>query len=255
MSSTDQFLMALQAYQEIQAELRKPEETAVFVAPDLAQAEPLPQGSLLLGLAENSQPLSIDLYDPATGPLLVAGEGGCGKTAFLQALANASDLQPDFQFGVITPFPEEWHIQEALPGCLGVWPAYHSSAGQFLEQLVSWAEVLPDTRQAILLFVDSLEVMTLDSPARQALRWLLAHGPESQVWPVVTVNPGRMARLGSMLEYFQTRILGYTRRVNAARLLTNDSQVNLASLVPGLQFYLSEPQGCLRFWIPPTEGV
>lgn len=255
MSTTDQFLQALQAYQEIQAELRQPEETAVFIAPDPVQAEPVPAGSLLLGLADDSLPLTLDLYDPAPGPLLVAGDGGCGKTAFLQSLASASDLHPDVQFGVITPFPEEWGALEALPGCLGIWPAYHPSAGHFLEQLVSWAEVLSKTRQAILLFVDGLDVMTLDSPARYHLRWLLAHGPQSQIWPVVTVNPGRMARLGSILEYFQTRILGHIRRSQTACLLTGDLQLNLAALIPGLQFYLSWPQGCLRFWIPPTEGV
>lgn len=255
MSTTDQFLLALQAYQEIQAELRQPEETACFVAPDPAQADPVPEGALLLGLAEDGLPLNLDLYDPAPGPLLVAGDGGCGKTALLQSLAGASDLQPDFQFGVITPFPEEWRGQEALPGCLGVWPAYHPSVGHFLGQLASWAETLPETRQAILLFVDGLDVMTLDSSARHYLRWLLANGPQHQVWPVVTVNAGRVNRLGSLLENFQTRILGHVRRPQTASLLTDDPQVDLAALTPSSQFYLSWPQGCLRFWLSPIEGV
>jgi hypothetical protein len=254
MSSTDQFLIALQAYQEIQAELHQPEETAVFMAPDLAQGEPLPEGSLLLGMGENSQPLTIDLYDPEPGAILVAGDHRCGKTAFLQSLANATELQDDFQFAVITPFPEEWHSQESLPGCLGIWPAYHPAADHFLEQLISWANVLPDTRQAILLFVDSLELMTLGSPARQSLRWLLAHGPECHVWPVVTVNAARVTRLGSMLEHFRTRILGYTRRGSTAQLFTDTLQVDLDSLIPGMQFYYCDPEGCLKFWIPPVEG-
>ena len=74
------------------------------------QAAGLPGGSLLLGLAEDGLPVLLDLYDPAPGPLLVAGDGGSGKTAFLQSLARAAGLQDssDIQFGVITPFPEEW---------------------------------------------------------------------------------------------------------------------------------------------------
>ena len=255
MSSTDQFMIALQAYQEIQSELHQPEQTAVFVDPDPLQEDPLPSGALLLGLGEDGQPLALDLYDPSPGPLLVAGDGGCGKTALLQSLANASDSLPDVQFGVVTLFPEEWRVQEAYPGCLGIWPACHPASGGFLDQLISWAEVLPQTRQAILLFVDGLDMMLREPPARHQLRWLLAHGPQSQVWPVVTVNPGRMNRLGSLLEPFQTRIFGHTRSPRTMRLLTDDPQLDLGALVPGSQFYISGPQVSLRFWIPPSEGV
>ncbi len=255
MSTTEQFLIALQAYQEVQAELRQPEETACFLAPDLVQTNPVPPGTLLLGLSEDGQAVTLDLYDPSPGPLLVAGDGGSGKTAFLQALAGASDLHQDTQFGVITPFPEEWRGQEAMPNSMGIWPAYHPSAGHFLQQLVSWAQMLPKTRLVALLFVDGLDVMTLDSSARYHLRWLLAHGPKYQVWPVVAINPGRVARLGSLLECFQTRILGHIRRYQTARLVIADPQVNLAALIPGTQFCLSWPQGCLQFWLPPLEGV
>jgi NACHT domain len=255
MSSTDQFLIALQAFQELQSELHPPEETAVFVDPDPLQVAELPPGSLLLGLGEDVHPLTLDLYDPAPGPILVAGDGGCGKTTFLKSLAAASDSLPDVQFGVVTPFPEEWKDQEALPGCLGIWPSYHPSSGDFLERLVSWAEVLPATRQAVLLFVDGLDLMLREPPARHQLRWLLAHGPGTQVWPLVTVNPGHMARLGSMLDYFTTRILGHTRTARTMRLLTDDPALDLCSLAPGVQFYLVGKDESLRFWIIPMEGA
>jgi hypothetical protein len=262
MTTTDQFLIALQAYQEIQAELRQGEAPLPVVAqthiPELPADPPfaLPEGSLLLGLAEDGLPVLLDLYDPAPGPLLVAGDGGCGKTAFLQSLAQASNLQDpgEVQFGVLTPFPEEWTAQESLPNCMGIWPVHHSVAGKFMSQLVSWAEVLPEGRQAVLLLFDGLDLLIANGfQVQRDLRWLLMYGPERQVWPVVTVNPGRLGRHGTWLDYFQTRILGQVKRPQTARLLLDDPEINLAALLPGSQFGLSRPEGWLKFWLPPVE--
>jgi hypothetical protein len=253
MATTDQFLLAYQAYREVQAELQRNEQAGTAPAP--ADAEAIPSGSLLLGLAEDGLPLLLDLYDPAPGSLLVAGDGGCGKTAFLKSLARAADLDDpgDIQFGVVTPFPEEWRDHEALPGCLGIWPAYHSSAHEFLKQLVSWAEALGETRQVVLLFVDGLDLLTTaSSELRAALRWLVTHGPERQVWPVVTANPGRLARLQAWLEYFPTRILGQVRHPQTARLLAGGQELELAALVPSAQFGLLRSDGWIKFWLPPV---
>ena len=262
MSTTDQFLLALQAYQEIQAELRQEErslpltpETSIPEAP-VEQAAPIPDGSLLLGLAEDGLPVLLDLYDPTPGPLLVAGDGGSGKTAVLKSLARTSGIQNpgDIQFGVLTPFPEEWTALESQPNCLGIWPAFHPSAHNFLPQLVSWAEELPETRQAVLLLFDGLDLLNGSGfQSQHDLRWLLMYGPERQVWPVVTVNPGRLSRIQTWLDYFHTRILGQVKHAHNARLLLDDPEINLADLLPGMQFGLSQPNGWLKFLLPPLE--
>ncbi|HEY5271525.1 MAG TPA: hypothetical protein VII97_14395 [Anaerolineales bacterium] len=262
MSTTDQFLLALQAYQEIQAELRQskvppPVDAKISISGTPAdQVAKLPGGSLLLGLAEDGLTLLLDLYEPVPGPLLVAGDGGSGKTTFLQSLAQSSDLQNpgEIQFGVLTPFPEEWTALETLPNCLGIWPAYHSAARDFLSQLVSWADILSGSHQAVLVLFDGLDLLTASGfQVQHDLRWLLMYGPERQVWPVVTVNPGRLARLETWLAYFQTRILGQVKRPQTARLLVGDPKINLAALLPGKQFGLSRPEGWLKFWLPPVE--
>ena len=259
MATTDQFVLATQTYQEIKAGLRRGESPLSVAAPVIAaeipadQAAALPGGSILLGLGEDGAPLLLDLYDPAPGPLLVAGDGGCGKTAFLQSLAQASNLQDpgEVQFGVLTPFPEEWAAQESLSNCLGIWPAYHAGACSFLSKMVSWAEVLKGSRQAMLILFDGLDLLTTSGfQVRRDLCWLLKNGPERQVWPVVTLNPGRLNRLATWLEYFRTRILGQVKHRQTARLMVIDPEIELSSLLPGRQFVLSNLSGWQKFRLP-----
>jgi hypothetical protein len=260
MSISDQFTLALQVFRELETELgQRKRDVPPPPAPGIEQlvqdAGSLPADSLLLGIAADGLPLLLDLYDPAPGPVLVTGDKGCGKTAFLQMLAQTSDLMPgpgDVQFGVITHAPEEWTEVEALPGSMGVWPAAHSSAGRFLNRLVAWGgHPHNDGRTVALLLVDGLDALALsDSVTRQDLRWLLTYGPEHRIWPVVTFNAGRAPRFASWLELFGLFIYGAIRQPNLAEALTGDASADLQSLFPGLQFSLHKPDGWLKFWIP-----
>jgi hypothetical protein len=262
MSTPDQLLIALQPCQKIQAELHQDDIPLQLTAEISTPESPINRvtvpkdGSLLLGFAEDGLPLMLDLYDPAPGPLLVAGDGGSGKTAFIQSLAQASDLQNpgEIQFGVLTPFPEEWAAQECLPNCLGIWPAYHPGARTFLSQMISWAEVLPGSHQAVVVLLDGLDLITSGAfHVLHELRWLLLYGPQQQVRPVVTVNPGRLNRLIPWLDFFQTRVLGQVKLQQTARLLVGDPEIDFSALLPGRQFSLSRPQGWLKFWLPSVE--
>jgi len=262
MSTADQFPLNLQAYPEIRPELSLDGPSRPLLPgapaknPSVVGTASLPAGSLLLGLAEDGLPILLDLSNPSPGPLLVAGDGGSGKTAFLQSLARLSDLQDpgDISFGVLTPFPEEWTGLEALPHCMGIWPAYHPSAHFFLSQLQSMSDSLPRTRQSILLLFDGIDLMTgSDFQYQHELRWLLMYGPEKQVWPVLSVNPARMARLQTWLDYFHTRIIGRVKNIHNARLLLNDPKVDLSELLPGIQFGLSQSGRWQKFWLPPLE--
>jgi hypothetical protein len=215
-----------------------------------------PGGSLLLGLAKDGTPQMLDLYTPTPGPLLVAADEGCGKTTYLESLAQASIINDpgEIQFGVLTPFPEEWKVQESMPNCMGIWPTYHSSAHGFLSRLISWAEVLPFGRQIVLVLIDDLELLTAhSSQLNEDLRWLLINGPERYIWPVVSVNPGRLIRLEAWLSYFQTRILGQVKLLQTAQALVDDQNIDLACLLPGKQFFLSNSHINQKIWLPPVE--
>lgn len=259
MTISEQFPIALQAYQEIQAGFPHTAPSQGVGAKLRSKTDPrrhfdlIPDGSLLLGLAEDGMPLLYNLYDPTQGPLLVMGDGGSGKTSFLQSLARTSEFQNpgEIQFGVLTPFPEEWATQETFPNCLGIWPAYHSAAQTFMAGMVSRAENACKGRQALLVLVDGMDLLAGHGfQVRQSLRWLLMHGPENRVWPVVSFNPGRMNRFETWLDFYQTRVFGQLKRSQTALPLTQGSGVDLGRLLAGHQFYLSGRDGWKKFWLP-----
>jgi hypothetical protein len=263
MTTFDLISLSQPARQDISTGFRQgaafmPVNTGVSILEKQANLIPFShqQGTLQLGVAENGLPVMLDVYNPAPGPLLVAGDGGSGKTAFIQSLALGSDLQDpgELLFGVLTPFPEEWAEQEALSNCLGIWPAYHKSACHFLCQVVSWAEVLLGSRQVVILMVDGLDLLTTNGFHDQhILRWLLTYGPRRQIWPFVTINPGRLPHPETWLDYFQTRIFGRVQRPQTAQLLVTDPEINLAELTQGRQYGLWRQDCWLKFQL--SHGI
>jgi hypothetical protein len=264
MAIPEQIQLGFQAYQEVKQELSadRTRPLAVRSLPDvdrmISDIGPLPQEALLLGLAEDGLPVLLDLVDPAPGPILVIGEGGSGKTGFLRSLARSADQfhdPGDIQFGAITPFPDEWKTLETMPGCLGVWPDYHPSAGEFLMRLISWADALIAGKQKVLLLMDGLDLMT-EFPAETCrdLRWLCLHGPERHIWPVVTVNARRFDRQAHWADCFHTLIYGHVGSYDLARSLVVDPNADLAALLAGTQFSLQTGEGWLQFSIPSWKG-
>ncbi len=255
MSISDQFQIALEAYQDIvhddQTDL--PKERPGRVSRQPASSGPLPAGSLFLGMAADGLPVVLDLHAAGAGPLLLIASDHSGKTAFLQSIPvslNCLPNQEDIQFGVLTDFPDEWSFVEGLPNCLGIWPAYHRSCGDFLARLMSWAEVLSATRQSVLLLVDGIDLMTeMTVKCRHDLRWLLTNGPENHIWPIVTLNAKHAYESRSWLSFFHSIIYGHTEAFEIPDSLVGESSVNLPYLDPGSEFVLQSSDGGLKFRI------
>jgi len=103
------------------------------------------------------------------------------------------------------------------------------------------------------LFLDDLEAATnLDFDAKQNLRWLFLRGPARRVWPINTLNPGRMENIMPWLDAFHTRVFGPIQDSSQIRNLGAES-ANLGSLNSGTQFALREGENWLKFWIPGTD--
>jgi len=275
MTISNTFSMALQAFQELMPEIEEHKKKTIrkspsmMMAPDttlpsamtleelIAQNPTLPNDTLMLGMANDGLPVLLNLYEPAPGPVLVVGDSGVGKTSLMQTLARATDLiqdPSDIQFGVVSSNPNEWKTLDASPGSLGVWPANHSSAQDFIQRITDWAGQPEHGRQIIVLFLDDLaSIINTSYEIQENIKWLLLNGSKNQVWIVASLNVVRAIRMRVWLDLFNTHIFGYIQQPSLARALTTDSLSDFESLVPGLEFDIKQQGEWLRFWLPAIK--
>ncbi|MEW5830906.1 MAG: hypothetical protein AB1846_18595 [Chloroflexota bacterium] len=265
MDTQKRFDLVIQALTELEPELRAlPRREVLPAAPALddvlAGLGPLPREALFLGMAEDGLPVLLDLEDAAPGPLLLTGDPGSGKTAFLQLVAAAaSRLHPaeGVQFGVVTANPGEWDEFAGLPNSAGIYPVYDNAAMDFVLGLTAWAHNNRHSRQAVLLLIDELSdsVTKMDFDALQNLRWLLLRGPSRRVWPVATLDSFRFDDESlPWLEAFRTRLFGRITDPALAGELVPDFAAEVAAFIPRIQFALREGRRLLRFWLPSLNG-
>jgi len=223
----------------------------------LLQYLPLPHETLFLGVAEDGLPVLLGLRDQLPGPLLIAGDAGCGKTDFLRMIAHAVDQMHHpkvVQYGVITPHPEEWKDVSGSPNCVEIFPAYKNDAQDFLNSLTSWAHANRGENQSVLLLIDDLSMVTnMDFEVRQNLRWLLLRGPSRRVWPIVTVNPEKVSDVLAWMELFKTRLFGRTEQLQDVQRIVGRSYAALQNLRPNSDFLIREGESWLKFWIPSLD--
>lgn len=255
-----QFTLALKALREIQEEQRQ-EQPAVSdgktLFPNLAdvikQIGKIPPNALLFGIASDGLPLFLNLRNASPGPLLALADQGSGKTLFLQLLARAAArlLSPEkVRYAVLTEFPDEWDGLQREPHCLGIYPTFHSTAMDLLYELACQAESGPAETSTILL-CDGLDgILRIDPLAQENLRYLLEYGPQSFVWPVVSLGAARAAELPDWLAFFRTRIYGRIANMEVADELTPIPGAGLNTLFPGAQFCMRQKSHWLRFWLP-----
>ena len=261
MPTNRQFSMALQALTELKTETStsaSPAKPTLDGAPALsdvlAELGPLPLEALFLGIASDNLPVLLNLYDPHPGPMLIAGDAGSGKTAFLQTIAQSviqTHNSTDVQFGVVTNYPDEWEGIEEASHRVGVFPVGHRSTQEFMQSLASWAHSNKNTHQCVLLLVDDLEsVASLDLETVRNFRWLLLRGPARRVWPIVTLNAPRYGQVISWLQNFRSRVFGRVANARVAEALGGDKASVLGQLEARIQFCMREKDDWLRFWLP-----
>jgi hypothetical protein len=231
----------------------QPTDDSSTLSRALAEIGPLPREGLFLGIASDGLPVLLNLHDPLPGPMLVIGDEGAGKTAFLKAIAESIQLthsSDDVQFALITNRPEEWSTFKLTDHVAGMFDVEHDGAEQLINSLAAWAHTNKDTHQSVILLVDDLEAIAKwEIAGLQHFRWLLLRGTTRRVWPVVTLNAGRYGQVIAWLDLFRTRVFGHVGNARIAEALGADHQSGLERLEVGRQFSLRENGSWLQFQI------
>ncbi|HEY3311481.1 MAG TPA: hypothetical protein VGK00_07565 [Anaerolineales bacterium] len=257
MTLYNQSALALKAYREVRIEMGMQPAPGQTLFPGLADSldtlANLPADALLFGIASDGLPLLLHLSDPRPGPILVTGEQGSGKTAFLKVLLLAAQrlsTPAGARFAVLTNYPAEFDDLLGTAGLLGAWPTCGSAAAELIYQLADRAHD-PLVDQPILALIDGLDsLLQMDSQTQDNLAYLLTGGPRGLVWPVVTLNSELALSLPHWLEFFRTRIYGRIANPHTAAALTPIPAAPLNGLFPGSQFCLRHRSAWLKFWLP-----
>ncbi len=253
MANISQIAIALKALQEVQQETAGlVDETPQAGADPLDAFLSIPETGLVLGLANDGQPILLDWSNPAPGPILVTGDRGSGKTAFLQGLLQVASLTHSpkrIQFMVVTDFPAEWSKRRFSHQLAQVYPAYEIATADVIFQLASWVGVGGDDRAVFLLWDGLDAILHLLPDAQEALRFLLLRGPAAGLWPVVTASARQVVGQPGWLELFRTRIYGRIADPLLETELTPLPGANLNTLTSGGQFCMRANSRWLRFWL------
>lgn len=231
----------------------QPTDDSSTIGRALADAGPLPREALFLGVASDGLPVLLNLHDPLPGPMLVIGDEGAGKTAFLQSIAGAvqaTHTSDDVQFALITSRLDEWSAIGLTDHLAGMFDVEHDGAQQLINSLAAWAHTNRASTQSVILLVDGLEAIARwEVAGLQHFRWLLLRGPARRVWPIVTLNAGRYGQVIAWLNLFRTRVFGQIDDGPVAEALGADNLSGVGQLEAGRQFTLRENGNWLQFHI------
>lgn len=178
-----------------------------------------PDHSVLIGTCLNGLPIFLEFSDPSIGSILVVCDQGCGKTHQLQVISESAVRlsQPgSLQIAVLSLNPGEWTnlLNQPFSAYInkGVFVWYEPKAQKMIETLTGLAE---KRRQGqcldanILFFLDDLQALEdLNWETQVNLRWLLEYGPQSNIWPIATLQTKAFAEMRFWVETFKPKITG-----------------------------------------------
>lgn len=232
-----------------------PNPRPVELLPLLAEAQPLPDATALLGLTDAGLPLLARLSAPSVAHVLIAGTTGSGKSVLLRSMATSLALScsPDaLQLLCIDP---KGRTFAPLAGATHLARPPVSDLGEAAEALRSLLRImeLRDTRDErpgpgvarIVVFIDELAdlIMAGDDSLATHLTRLAQRGREAGIHLVAATQHPSAALLGSLMRAnFPLRLIGRVTSAQDARVASGRAGTD-AHLLHGKGDFLAVTTG------------
>lgn len=163
----------------------------LFLADVWSTVLQLAPGTALPGTTTEDRPLRLRMDNPDVVPLLISGGSGVGKTTLARSIALTLALGSsprDWRLTLITGLRREGFT--ALSELPHIWHPDRASRGAhpLIEIVEALIEAPAESRRtAVLVVIDDVEdiLAVTGSAGRAALSWLLAEGPDRNVFCVV----------------------------------------------------------------------
>jgi hypothetical protein len=219
----------------------------------LDSCSPIPPSALFLGLAADGLPVLLNLRDPSPSPVLIAADGGAGKTRLLHVVARAIDRVHDsdrVRYAVITESPSEWAGFDEDSQCEGILSFHHALTTGYMASLAHAGRAGRTSLPHLVLLIDDFRALVGDGDLGDSCRWLLHLGASHGLWPLVTLSTSRIPVPESWLDPFRIRLLGHVQDRRSAASLSGSQDNLFTQLKPGSEFAMRERQAWLPFRLP-----
>jgi hypothetical protein len=205
----------------------------------------------------------LALDDPRPGSILIVGDRGSGKHRLVESvMASAALLNPPrcLRYALISGNINSFNGYASQPHCYAALEP-GEQACSLIHELTDifakrWAG--QGSNSPILLLVEDLTQVcaSLDERCVKDLLWLVQHGPQTHIWPIITLHAEDLASIDeATLEAFGTFLLGHMHSQETAQAFTGAGETFAGELAAGKQFSVLFDNQWLKFWVPTIDEV
>jgi hypothetical protein len=222
------------------------------------EISPLPPYSLIIGACEDGMHFYLALDDPRPGSILIIGDRNSGKHRLLESvLASAVLLNPPrhLRYALISSHLNRFNAYTSGAQCYAALEPGEEACALIHELTDAFAQRWAGngSRSPILLLVDDLAQVCagLDERSVQDLMWLIQHGPQTSIWPIITLHTDDFPNTDEhTIEAFGTYLLGRINSQEVAQAFTGADETFAGELLAGKQFSVLFDDQWLMFWVP-----
>lgn len=213
-----------------------------FLEDVLADNQPIPPHSIMLGQCEDKLPLLLDLTDPQPGSFLITSDHGFANTLTLHSIITSAYIlnnSKELIFHLISPFVDDLHdILQQKNFRIGLQPG-RPECEITLEELVNLAKHRQPIHKIFptqILAIDSLDILLKSLPPESVfhLNWLIENGPAVGIWVIATLESQYIQNeFNSTLINFSSKIIGQTLNPSITHQIAGRNDIFLENLKPG----------------------